>query len=163
MNKTIEISLIETAINTNGKLYFPIIDNIKRIEFISNEFYENRDRKINKTLHNKYYEELVDIIIFIMALNLPINTFNKNFFWSIKTQKYLKDSNIDLYLDIIRFSISDYHNINIHISFIFKDYTHIELQLTQKDKERITNIILHNYWFEQRERIIRKNIENTRK
>ena len=41
MSKILEIPLMETTINGNGRIYFHISENIKRIEFISNEFYQN--------------------------------------------------------------------------------------------------------------------------
>ena len=167
MSKILEIPLMETTINGNGRIYFHISENIKRMEFISNEFYQNKDRNINNILYRKYYEELVNIIHFIIAINLPINNFNKVYQWTLKHLNIFKTpehfKTIDnLFLEKINLSLNDIYSITIRITFIFKDYSYIDLELNQTDKGKITNMILHNNWFEKREKSLFKTIVGVR-
>ena len=55
-------------------------------------------------------------------------------------------------MEKINLSLNDIYSITIRITFIFKDYSYIDLELNQPDKGKITNMILHNNWFEKIEK-----------
>ena len=155
MSKILEIPLMETTISDNGKIYFHISENSKRIEFISNQFYQNKDKNINNILGDKYYHELVNIITFIIAINLPIHNFNKSYQWKLTHLHCLKNLH-NLFLEKVHLSLNDVYTITINITFIFRDYTYIDLKLNKPDKEKIINMILHNHWFVKREILSQK-------
>ena len=145
------------------------------VKIFSIREYETKFKKINDNLVDVYfnpyqkismntfienkYDDLVDLIKFIIYSNLPFTSLNRDY--NLKfTRITCKDN---LLLDSIILKLHDIINVQLNIMIQVNKKDYINFILKKEDNDEILDIISRNYWFEKRELNIEKRFNLKKK